>query len=132
MYKNSSSEPQMANLPYFLDGTLDINNRWVKLATIIPWREIEEIYALNFSSKTGPKALSARLAFGSLIIQVKLSLTDEETVETISEILTFSIFLVSKYMNKRLKSPVPKSTPRAPPRVPNLKLKSKRTHNMKP
>lgn len=79
------SEPKMANLPYFLDGTLNINNRWVKLAATIPWKDVEEIYALNFSSHTGPKALSARTAFGSLIIQVKLSLTDEETVEMISE-----------------------------------------------
>ena len=85
MYKNTGSEPKMANLPYFLDGTLNINNRWVKLAAIIPWTDVEEIYALNFTSHTGPKALPARTAFGSLIIQVKLSLTDEETVEMISE-----------------------------------------------
>ena len=85
MYKNTGSEPKMANLPYFLDGTLNINNRWVKLAATIPWKGVEEIYALNFTSHTGPKALPARTAFGSLIIQVKLSLTDEETVEMISE-----------------------------------------------
>ena len=85
MYKNTGSEPKMANLPYFLDGTLNPNNRWVKLAATIPWTDVEEIYALNFTSHTGPKALSARTAFVSLIIQVKLSLTDEETVEMISE-----------------------------------------------
>jgi transposase, IS5 family len=85
MYKNTSLEPKMANLPYFLDTTLNADNRWVKLSALIPWSEVEEIYALNFTSKKGPKAISARAAFGALIIQVKLSLTDEETVETISE-----------------------------------------------
>jgi transposase, IS5 family len=85
MYKNTSSEPKMANLPYFLDSTLNTDNRWVKLAGLIPWSDVEEIYALNFTSKKGPKAISARTAFGALIIQVKLSLTDEETIETISE-----------------------------------------------
>ena len=85
MYKNTSSEPKMANLPYFLDTTLNADNRWVKLAELIPWSDVEEIYALNFISKKGPKAIPARTAFGALIIQVKLSLTDEETVETISE-----------------------------------------------
>ena len=85
MYKNTSSEPKIANLPYFLDTTLNTDNRWVKLAGLIPWSDVEEIYALNFTSKKGPKAISARTAFGALIIQVKLSLTDEETVETISE-----------------------------------------------
>ena len=85
MYKNTSLEPKMANLPYFLDTTLNVDNRWVKLSTLIPWSDVEEIYALNFTSQKGPKAISARAAFGSLIIQVKLSLTDEETVETIAE-----------------------------------------------
>jgi len=85
MYKNTSSEPKMANLPYFLDTTLNADNRWVQLAGLIPWSDVEEIYALNFTSSKGPKAISARTAFGALIIQVKLSLTDEETVEIISE-----------------------------------------------
>ena len=85
MYKNTSSEPKMANLPYFLDTTLNADNRWVQLAGLIPWSDVEEIYALNFTSSKGPKAISARTAFGALIIQVKLSLTDEEAVEIISE-----------------------------------------------
>ena len=85
MYKNTSLEPKMANLPYFLDTTLNPDNRWVKLSTLIPWSDVEKIYALNFTSQKGPKAIPARVAFGSLIIQVKLSLTDEETVETIAE-----------------------------------------------
>ena len=75
----------MANLPYFLDTTLNADNRWVKLAALIPWSDVEEIYVLNFTSNKGPAAIPARMAFGSLIIQVKLGLTDEETVETISE-----------------------------------------------
>ena len=70
MYKNTSSEPQMANLPYFLDSTLNPDNRWVKLAKIIPWSKVEEVYSSNFTSHTGPKALPSRIAFGSLIIQV--------------------------------------------------------------
>ena len=75
----------MANLPYFLDTTLNVDNRWVQLAGLIPWSDVEGIYALNFTSSKGPKAISARTAFGALIIQVKLSLTDEETVEIIAE-----------------------------------------------
>ena len=75
----------MANLPYFLDTTLNADNRWVKLSALIPWSDVEEVYAVNFTSQKGPKAISARAAFGALIIQVKLSLTDEETVETIAE-----------------------------------------------
>ena len=85
MYKNTSPKPKMANLPYSLDSTLNPDNRWVKLVGIIPWSNVEGIYTANFTSHTGPKALPARMAFGSLIIQVKLSLTDEETVEPIAK-----------------------------------------------
>ena len=59
----------MANLPYFLDTTLNADNRWIKLAGLIPWSDVEGIYALNFTSSKGPKALSSRTAFGSLIIR---------------------------------------------------------------
>lgn len=85
MYKKSDKSPQMGNLPYFLDGTLNPDNRWVKLAGTIPWNAVEELYSLNFKSKFGPRALPARMALGSLIIQIKQGLTDEETVEAISE-----------------------------------------------
>lgn len=36
----------------FGDG-LDANNRWVKIARIIPWDFIEEQYAKNFSEESG-------------------------------------------------------------------------------
>jgi transposase, IS5 family len=75
----------MANLPYSLDTTLNADNRWVKLSRLIPWSDVEEIYALNFTSHKDPKALSARRVFGALLIQVKLSLTNEEAVATIGK-----------------------------------------------
>ena len=85
MYKKESKKVIMGNLPLFLDNTLNPNNRWVKLSSIVPWDIVEEIYSDKFVSKRGPKALSSRIAFGSLIIQVKLNLTDAETVNQIRE-----------------------------------------------
>jgi hypothetical protein len=85
MYKKLSKDAKMDNLPLFLDGTLKSSNRWLKLAARIPWDSIEEIYAKNFISNSGPKALPSRMALGSLIIQIKLNLTDEETVHQIVE-----------------------------------------------
>ena len=85
MYAKRSEQPEMANLPLFLNDTLNPDNRWIKLATLIPWNEIDKIYANNFESKLGPGALPSRIAFGALIIQTKLGLTDEETVEQLSE-----------------------------------------------
>ena len=85
MYKKSTNQASMMNLPLFLNGTLKETNRWVKLAALIPWDVIEDIYAKNFTSHTGGKALPARMALGALLIQVKLNLTDDETVNQIVE-----------------------------------------------
>ncbi len=64
-------------------GTLDPNNRWVVFSSLMPWEELEETYASQFSPTTGAPAKSVRLAFGALFIKQRLGLTDEETVEQI-------------------------------------------------
>lgn len=75
-------------------GKLNGNNRWIRLAEMIPWERIEEIYAANFtSSNTGAPAKSARLAFGALIIKERLGVSDEEAVEQIRENPYLQFFL---------------------------------------
>lgn len=67
-------------------GTLSGNNRWVRLARIIPWDLAESFYAEQFSQNPqGPSAKSARLALGALIIKERLGVSDEEAVEQIRE-----------------------------------------------
>jgi hypothetical protein len=85
MSKKNIKNPKMCNLPLFFDTTLNPNNRWVRLASIIPWETVEEMYSKNFKGNKGPKPFPARVALGSLIIQLKLNLSDEETVEQITE-----------------------------------------------
>lgn len=62
--------------------TPDPNNRWVRLADLVPWAELELLsgYRNHFGS-TGNPALPFRVAFGALLVQAGLRLTDEETVE---------------------------------------------------
>lgn len=79
------SGDQMTLLGVF-GGGLDPNNRWLKLSRSIPWLAIEAQYDQQFDrTKGGPTPLPARVAFGSLIIQQRLSLTDDETVAMIQE-----------------------------------------------
>lgn len=85
----ASSEQQMI-LPddFFLPfgGKLNKNNRWVKLAQMIPWWKVEQHYEKQFKSSTrGQKAYSVRVALGALIIQERLGLSDRETVQQITE-----------------------------------------------
>ena len=87
MYRQESSmqfDFEDFYLPF--GGHLDPNNRWVRLAVLIPWDEFEESYADQFAqSGQGAPAKPFRLALGALIIKEKLGITDEETVEQIRE-----------------------------------------------
>jgi IS5 family transposase len=89
MYKNPKKSLQMSiNFDDFFlpfGGKLDGNNRWVKLASLIPWNQFEDDYAEQFSSTNGAGALPFRVALGSLIIKERLGITDRETVEQIKE-----------------------------------------------
>ena len=64
---------------------LDPENRWVKLAELIPWSEFEVEYASQFSQTMGAPAKPFRMALGALIIKKYLGTSDEETVEQIKE-----------------------------------------------
>lgn len=87
MYRKSSNQISLHENPISFTGTrLDSENRWVKLAQIIPWRKIEEKYSKTFANPgVGNPAKSCRMAIGSLIIKERMHLSDIETVELITE-----------------------------------------------
>lgn len=80
---------------------LDENNRWVIIASLIPWTEFEGEYADIFNEKLGAPAKPFRMALGALIIQQKLNITDRETVEQIQENPYLQYFIgLEKFTNK--------------------------------
>jgi hypothetical protein len=86
MYKPTEQQitfPHEFFLPF--GGKLNPDNKWCQLALIIPWAEIEKIYARSFPVNRGQRAYSVRFALGSLIIQNMKSLSDRDTVEEITE-----------------------------------------------
>jgi IS5 family transposase len=84
MYRKRENQPELEAFVLPFGGLLDPDNRWVKLATIIPWGRVEERYAEMFA-KEGAPAKSCRVALGALIVKERLQLSDEETVEQIKE-----------------------------------------------
>jgi len=87
MYRKTP-DSQLAFEDFYLPfgGKLSRENRWVRLAGIIPWDLAESFYAEQFSQNPqGPSAKSARLALGALIIKERLGVSDEEAVEQIRE-----------------------------------------------
>ncbi|MEM6254866.1 MAG: IS5 family transposase [Cyanobacteria bacterium P01_D01_bin.156] len=86
MYRQSSPG-QLSFEDFYLPfgGKLSSENRWVKLAEIIPWEEFESSYASQFSEDIGAPAKGFRMALGALIIKEKLGISDRETIEQIRE-----------------------------------------------
>ena len=86
MYRTSSpGQLSFENFYLPFGGKLSCENRWVKLSQLIPWENLESLYAEKFSDDIGAPALTVRLALGALIIKEKLGCSDRETVEQIRE-----------------------------------------------
>lgn len=80
-------DPQLTIEDFILpfSGKMSAENRWVKLARLIPWDEFEKDYAFMFPSDRGNVAKPVRMALGSLIIQTRCGYTDRELVQQITE-----------------------------------------------
>ena len=102
MYKKAELAPRPPSefeLPF--GGKLSADNRWVRMAQIIPWSEFESEYAANFATEKGAPAKSFRRALGALIIKEKLGVSDRETVEHIRENPYLQYFIgQSSYSNE--------------------------------
>lgn len=86
MYR--STNRQQLEFPDFylpFSGHLDTENRWIRLAKLVPWDLAEEIYHAELSEDSGAPIVPARVALGALLIKERLGLTDRETVEAIQE-----------------------------------------------
>jgi hypothetical protein len=90
----ASIPPSEFELPF--GGRLSSDNRWVKMAELIPWSEFEAEYAENFPTEKGLPAKSFRMALGALIIKEKLGISDRETVEQIGKTPIYNTLLVNQ------------------------------------
>ena len=66
-------------------GHLSGENRWVKMAKLMPWDVIEEEYAKNMCEESGRESIPARIAYGAMHIKEQENLSDERTVEYLQE-----------------------------------------------
>ena len=69
-----------------LECLKDTGNRWVTLAHSLPWADIEKEYNRYLSNdRSGASGKPARIIVGALIIKHIENLSDERTLEAISE-----------------------------------------------
>ncbi len=102
MYRRSTpGQLSFENFYLPFGGKLSGENRWVKLAELIPWEEFEVQYAKQLSEDMSAPAKSFRMALGALIIKERLGTSDIETVEQIRENPYLQYFLgLSAYSDK--------------------------------
>lgn len=94
----SSTSPENFKLSF--KGKLSENNRWVIMASLIPWSELEEECDFDFSTDTQAPAESFRMALGTLFIKEKLGMSDREIVEQIKENPYLQYFIGYSSYNK--------------------------------
>jgi IS5 family transposase len=86
MYRKTERQLPLENFHLPFGGELDPDNRWVKLANIIPWDQFETKYAAKFAKNNmGAPAKPVRMALGALILKERCGYSDEELVEQIKE-----------------------------------------------
>jgi hypothetical protein len=75
------------------EQTLDLENRWVKFAKIMPWGKISSYYYSRMCKHNGAATKDARIVLGALIIKHHEGLSDEGTIEMIQENIYMQYFL---------------------------------------
>ncbi len=58
------------------EENLSEDNRWVIMASFMPWAEFEDEYSSSFSIEMGAPAKPFRMALGALIIKEKLGIRE--------------------------------------------------------
>ena len=72
---------------------LDVNDEWVVVAGRVDWDAVEKKYMALFPSKLGRPALTARMALGALIIQLRMKLSDRRLVQEIGRNPYYQYFI---------------------------------------
>jgi hypothetical protein len=89
--------PGQGILPLFdmpFSGNLSPDNRWVILASQIPWDALVSIYLRQMrNTGTGASGINPRVALGALIIKHICDLSDRETIQQISENVYMQYFI---------------------------------------
>ena len=100
---------QLSFKDFFLPfgGQLSGDNRWIKLAELIPWDELEGDYAAQFCKGFGAPAKPFRMALGTLIImpawgsRMKNSLSRSMTIPISSSSLDWSAISIQRHLTHR-------------------------------
>jgi IS5 family transposase len=87
-----SNQLSLSGFSHPFDQELSPNNRWVKLAQVIPWDALASVYLKQLSSSSGRESIDVRMVIGAIIVKHKLEVSDRETRAMISENIYLQYF----------------------------------------
>ena len=97
----SNRQKSIEDFKTSIEAHFEGDNRWVKMAELLPWDALAEIYGRSFSDSFGAPSIDARVVIGALIIKHKLKLDDRGTIEIIRENPYMQYFLgLSEFRSK--------------------------------
>ena len=103
----SQRQPTLPGFETPFEQNLRTNNRWVVLASKIPWDSLVDIYNNQLAnSETGAGNINPRVAIGAIIIKHMQDLSDRETVLQIQENVYLQYFIgLSSFSNEEVFDP---------------------------
>ena len=82
---------------------LSSDNRWVELASIVPWDVFANLYISLMNTKHGRPGISPRVVLGALIIKHKENLSDQKVILAIQENVYMQFFVgLKEFQTKKV------------------------------
>ena len=83
------------------DQELDADNRWVKMAGLVPWDDMAKIFFSRMSPDQGRVSIDLRIVLGALMVKHIEGLSDEDTIQYIQENIYAQYFVgLSSFQTK--------------------------------
>ena len=80
-----ASERKLSLFRTSFEGGLDANNRWVRMAELVPWDEMSKVFYKSMSVDKGRGSIDLRVVLGTLLVKHIEGISDEDTIQYIQE-----------------------------------------------
>lgn len=80
-----ASERKLSLFKTPFQNELDPTNRWVRMAELVPWDSMAEVFMDHLSERHGRPSVDLRVILGALLVKHIQGLSDEDTIDYIQE-----------------------------------------------
>jgi len=80
-----SSELKLSLFKTPFQNELDPDNRWVRMADLVPWDDMAQVFMDQLNDRYGRPSVDLRIILGALLVKHIQGLSDEDTIDYIQE-----------------------------------------------